>query len=121
MCGRSSEVRDKRRPVGSYLRPMAEASPVVDYGKRDVPDDPSRDVRGPVRDDLAYLLPMAVFMGIIWVGGHWKLLYATAYVARVILVGLMLIAFRKLYTRIRWDYWWLGIIVGVIGIFQWVP
>ncbi len=100
---------------------MPEASPIVTTGKRDVPDDPSRDGRGPVRDDLAYLLPMAVFMGFIWVGGHWKSLYAHAYVARVIVVGVMLIAFRKLFTRIRWDYWWLGVIVGVIGIFQWVP
>jgi CAAX prenyl protease-like protein len=33
----------------------------------------------------------------------------------------MLFAFRRLYTRVRWDYWWLGVIVGVVGIFQWVP
>jgi CAAX prenyl protease-like protein len=63
---------------------------------------------------------MAVFMGFIWVGGHWKALYTHAYVARVVVVALLLIAFRKLYTRIRWDYWWLGILVGVVGIFQWV-
>jgi CAAX prenyl protease-like protein len=100
---------------------MAEGSPVIESSKRDVPFDPSRDIRGPVRDDLAYFLPMAVFMAFTWVGGKWKSLYPLSYVAKVVAVGLMLIAFRRLYTRIRWNHWWLGIIVGVIGIFQWVP
>jgi CAAX prenyl protease-like protein len=100
---------------------MGEASPVVDYATRDVPHDPSRDVRGPVRDDLAYLLPMAAFMAFTWVGGQWRSLYPLSYLVKVIVVALMLMAFRRLYTRIRWDYWWLGILVGIIGIFQWVP
>jgi CAAX prenyl protease-like protein len=100
---------------------MAEATSVITTDKRDIPDDPSRDARGPVRDDLAYLLPMLVFLGFTWVGGNWKSLYPISYVVKVLVVGAMLIAFRRLYTRIKWDYWWLGIIVGVIGIFQWVP
>jgi CAAX prenyl protease-like protein len=33
----------------------------------------------------------------------------------------MLFAFRRAYTRIRWNQWWLGLIVGVIGFYQWVP
>ena len=79
-----------------------------------------------VRDDLAYVLPMAVFLAFIWVGtkgtetGHGNTWYPWAYVARTVVVGAMLIAFRHAYTRIRWDYWWLGVIVGVVGIFQWV-
>ena len=85
------------------------------------PDDPSRHHVGLVRDDLAYFLPMAVFLGFTFVGGHWKSLFPLSYVAKVVVVGAMLVAFRKLYTRIRWDYWWLGIIVGVLGVFQWVP
>ena len=76
---------------------------------------------GPVRDDLAYLLPMAVFMVFTWAGGNWKSLYPLTYVAKTVVVAAMLFAFRRLYTRVRWNYWWLGLIVGVIGIFQWVP
>jgi CAAX prenyl protease-like protein len=84
-------------------------------------DDPSRSAQGPVRDDLAYVLPMLVFLGFTWAGGHWKSLYPLTYVAKAFVVGAMLIAFRRLYTRVRWDYWWLGLIVGIVGIFQWVP
>jgi hypothetical protein len=26
----------------------------------------------------------------------------------------------KRYTPIRWNYWWLGLLLGIVGIFQWV-
>src|SRR5438552_4159758 len=81
----------------------------------------AKPARGRVSDDVAYMLPMAVFLAFIWVGGHWKSLYASSYLAREISAAALMIVFAKRYTRIRWDYWWLGIIVGVIGIFQWVP
>jgi CAAX prenyl protease-like protein len=79
-----------------------------------------------VRDDVAYILPMAAFLACIWVGtkGHetpygnaW---YPWTYVARAVLVGAMLVLFRHSYTKIRWNHWWLGVIVGVVGIVQWV-
>ena len=74
----------------------------------------------------AYILPMATFLAFIWLGtkgadtGHGNTWYPAAYVARVVVVGLMLICFRHAYTKIRWNGWWLGVIVGVVGIFQWV-
>ena len=76
-----------------------------------------------IRDDLAYMLPMASFLVLIWAGGLAERhgLYPAAYTARALIVGGMLIAFRKSYTAIRWNHWWLGILVGVAGIFQWVP
>jgi CAAX prenyl protease-like protein len=79
-----------------------------------------------IRDDLAYMAPMAVFLAFIWVGGlgnetgHGNTWYPWAYLARAIVVGLILIALRHSYTRIRWNHWWLGFLVGVVGIFQWV-
>src|SRR5947207_12858542 len=79
------------------------------------------------RDDLAYILPMASFLVLIWVGtlgtetGHGNILYPYAYAARALIVGLMLLLFRHAYTRIRWSYWWLGLIVGIAWFFQWVP
>src|SRR5206468_1334855 len=24
------------------------------------------------------------------------------------------------YTKIRWNYWWLGLVLGIVGIVQWV-
>lgn len=72
------------------------------------------------RDELAYVLPMFCFMLFIWVGSTWKELYPWAYVGRAIAAAVLLIAFRKRYTRITWDYWWLGVIMGVLGIVQWI-
>ena len=71
-------------------------------------------------DDLAYVLPMATFLAFTWIGGNWKSLYPISYVVKAIVVAIMLFAFRGHYTKIRWNHWWLGVIVGVIGIFQWV-
>jgi uncharacterized protein len=74
----------------------------------------------PVRDDVAYILPMAVFLAFTFVGGHWPSLYPLSYVSKTIVVALLLVLLWRHYTPIRWNHWWLGIIVGVIGIFQWV-
>ena len=76
---------------------------------------------GLVSDDLAYIIPMATFLVLTAAGGHWPTLYPYFYVARAAIVAVLLVTFWKHYTKVRWDYWWLGLIVGVIGIFQWVP
>ena len=76
---------------------------------------------GWLRDDIAYVLPMFTFLAFIWVGTKWKHLYPHAYVGRVIVVAVLLALCWRHYTKIRWNHWWLGIIVGVIGIVQWVP
>jgi CAAX prenyl protease-like protein len=73
------------------------------------------------RDDWAYIVPMALFLLFTWVGGQWKDLYPLTYLLKTLVVPVTLFYFWKQYTRIRWDYWWLGAIVGVIGIVQWVP
>src|SRR5947209_2684608 len=79
----------------------------------------SRMRRGP-SDDIAYILPMAAFLALVWVGGHWPSHYPATYVARVIIVAALLAALWRRYTRIRWNGWWLGVLVGVVGVFQWV-
>ena len=73
-----------------------------------------------LRDEIAYIAPMAVFLGLVQVGVTWKSLYAPAYVARTIIVAILLAICWKHYTKIRWTHLWLGVVVGVIGIFQWV-
>jgi CAAX prenyl protease-like protein len=74
----------------------------------------------PVREDVAYFLPMVTFLLFNLVGSQWPVTYPFTYVAKTLIVAGMLIAFRRAYTAIKWDYWWLGVLVGVIGIFQWV-
>jgi CAAX protease family protein len=78
-------------------------------------------------DDLAYILPMAVFLVFVWLGTSETVkhfapaAYPISYLARTAIVAALLVLLRRHYTKIRWDYWWLGVIVGVIGIIQWVP
>lgn len=87
---------------------------------------PPSDFAHMIRTDLAYLLPMAVFLGFIWsgtqgaetvAGNTW---YPWAYLGRTVVVGSMLVLFRRSYARIRWNHWWLGAVVGIAGMFQWV-
>jgi CAAX prenyl protease-like protein len=83
-------------------------------------DTETSPIQTRLSDDNAYLLPMGTFLGFLWIGGHWPALYPATYVARVIVVAALLWILRRHYTKIRWNHWWLGILVGVIGIFQWV-
>ncbi len=83
------------------------------------PTPPRRD-RWWQWDETAYLAPMLAFLLLLQLGTFSKSLYAPAYVARTIAAAVLLIVYWRHYTKIRWNYWWLGVIVGVIGIFQWV-
>src|SRR3954454_13204152 len=76
--------------------------------------------RGLVRDDLAYVIPMFVFLGFVGAGGHWKTLYPHFYVARALVVPILLALFWKSYSKIRWNGWWLGAILGALSLLQWV-
>jgi len=73
-----------------------------------------------VSDPVAYVLPMGIFLAFTWVGGNWPAIYPITYAVKVVVVALALIVLWRHYTKISWRYWWLGVIVGVIGIFQWV-
>jgi CAAX prenyl protease-like protein len=70
---------------------------------------------------------MAVFLGFTWLGANETFksavphAYAVSYFAKTIVVAFLLALLWRHYTKIRWNHWWLGVIVGVIGIFQWVP
>jgi CAAX prenyl protease-like protein len=73
-----------------------------------------------VTDDAAYFLPMAVFLVFTWAGGHWPKFYVASYVLKTLITASLLILFRRHYAKIRWNYWWLGILLGIVGVFQWV-
>jgi uncharacterized protein len=69
---------------------------------------------------MAYILPMATFLVFTWIGGNWPWLYPASYVTKTLVVAALIVLFWRQYTPIRWNYWWLGVIIGVVGIFQWV-
>lgn len=81
---------------------------------------PRRARRFRIGDDTAYFLPMAVFLAILSIGSYWKSAYPAMYALRTVVVAALLWGLRGHYTRIRWNHWWLGILVGVLGIFQWI-
>jgi len=93
---------------------MSEQSPnLIDYRNPDTKPEPF--------GDRAYIAPMATFLVIIFIAGKLPAAaYPWMYIARAFIVGAMLLFLWKYYTKIRWNHWWLGAIVGVIGIFQWV-
>ena len=85
-------------------------------------DDSSRTEipRGIVRDDLAYVIPMLTFLAFVWMGSQWKNLYPHFYVARALVVPILLALFWKNYTKVRWNGWWLGASLGALSLVQWV-
>jgi CAAX prenyl protease-like protein len=71
-------------------------------------------------DEAAYILPMAVFLAFTFAAGHWPAFFPWSYILKTLAAGVLLIVLRKHYTKISWNYAWLGVIVGIIGIVQWV-
>lgn len=73
-----------------------------------------------IRDDVAYILPIGVFLVLTQVGVSWASLYPASYVAKTALVPVLLVWLWKYFTKIRWTHLWLGGVVGVVGVVQWV-
>lgn len=73
-----------------------------------------------VRDDVAYMLPMGVFLLFTFIGGRWPATYPITYVAKAVIVTVLLVLLWRYFTSIRWHYWWLGLVLGVLTIYQWV-
>ncbi len=88
------------------------------------PRQPVLDYRGEEartkRDDLAYIAPMALFLALTQIGVWRPEWYPITYVIKTLVAAVLLAVLWKHYTKIRWDYWWLGAIFGVIGVFQWI-
>ena len=93
-----------------------EKAPTLDYRGRPPVDT---DAKSPPFT-WHYVLPFAVFMVFVFLGGHFKEYFPYAYVARTVIVGAILLVLWKFFTRVSWSNWQLGVIVGVVGVFQWV-
>lgn len=73
-----------------------------------------------ISDDLAYILPMGIFLAFTFAQGQWPSVYAQCYLLKTIATAVALVLLWKRYTRIRWNAAWLGFIVGIVGTFQWI-
>lgn len=91
-----------------------------------VTEPKSAPARAP-RDDLAYIAPMAAFLGLTWLGANDTVkrfvphAYVVSYAVKTVVVAMLLAVLWRQFTKVRWNYAWLGAFVGVVGIFQWVP
>ena len=73
-----------------------------------------------VRDDVAYALPIVTFLLLTEAGNCWPALYPATYIAKTVLVTGLLALFWPRFTRICWNYWWVGALLGIVGVVQWV-
>jgi uncharacterized protein len=71
-------------------------------------------------DDAAYILPMALFVALTEIAVYYPAFFPIDYAIKTFLAAILLIAFRRHYLKIRWNFAWLGAIVGILGFFQWV-
>lgn len=53
-------------------------------------------------------------------GAGWSNVFPVSYVLKTFLAAGLIVLFWRRYTPISWRHWQLGIVVGVIGIVQWV-
>lgn len=82
---------------------------------------PSLQTRPPrIADDLAYVLPMGAFLFFTWAGDQWPAVYPWTYAVKTAVAAALIWALRRHYTPISWRHLWLGALVGVIGVVQWV-
>jgi len=75
---------------------------------------------GFLQSDLPYILPMAIFLAFTYAGGRWPSLFVPSYVVKTFASAILIIWCWKRYTPVRWDYALLGVLVGILGIVQWV-
>lgn len=71
-------------------------------------------------DDLAYVAPMAAFLVLTQVGNSWPGWFPLVYAAKTLVAGALLVFFWRRYTPICWNWAWLGVLVGGVGLVQWV-
>src|ERR1700722_10873453 len=63
---------------------------------------------------------MGAFLAFTWVAGEWPETFAWTYVAKTVVAAGLLWHFWRQYTPISWKFAGLGVLVGVIGVVQWV-
>jgi membrane protease YdiL (CAAX protease family) len=73
-----------------------------------------------LRDDIAYILPMAIFLAFTQIGVTWPNWYPASYMAKAFIVPIALILAWPSFTKIHWTHLSLGVLVGILGLVQWV-
>jgi uncharacterized protein len=83
------------------------------------------------RPQLPYLIPFLTFMIFMLPGGFghfagidwkelWKQYHPFIYATKTVAAAIMLAVFWRYYTRIRWTHLALGVVVGLLGLVEWI-
>ena len=72
------------------------------------------------RDDLAYIAPMAAYLVFLWLGQQLPGFFTASYALRTVLVAGLIVYFWRHYTPVHWTHLGLGVLIGVVGVVQWV-
>lgn len=80
----------------------------------------ARHRRSPFPAEIAYILPMGLFLLGIAITSQWPGTFAPIYVIKTITVAAALTVCWPAYERIDWSGWPLGVVFGVIGIVEWI-
>src|SRR4051794_40179197 len=67
-----------------------------------------------VSDFWAYIIPMAIFLGITQIGVSFKVGLPILFLTKYLVVAIALYVLWPNYTKIRWNHWWLGVVVGIV-------
>lgn len=71
-----------------------------------------------------YVAPFVTFLALTFAGSQWPQAAHILYIAKTLLVGAMLIAFRHRYSELRWGTsatnWVIGIAAGILVLVVWV-
>jgi CAAX prenyl protease-like protein len=81
---------------------------------------PLRSIASRIPDDVAYILPMVIFLAFVAAAAQWPGTFAIGYVVKTIATAAALIFLWPHFTKIRWNGLWLGVLVGLLGTFQWI-
>jgi CAAX prenyl protease-like protein len=76
--------------------------------------------RSPLGDDWSYMLPMAAFLGFTQVGVTWPGLFPIVYATKTVITAFLLYLCWPAFTKIDWRWWKLGIVMGIVGVVQWI-
>jgi uncharacterized protein len=73
-----------------------------------------------IGDDIAYMLPMGIFLALTYVGATWPATYEASYVVKTIFTAIVLGLCWKQYTPIIWKHLPLAAAVGVVALIVWI-
>ena len=94
---------------------MTQPTPPMPLDHQPVPPRHSR-----ISDDIAYILPMGIFLALIFAGTKFPGGYPLYYALRTVATAIALFLLWRHYTKIRWNALWLGVVVGILGTVQWI-